>query len=161
MTIESHPSLRRLRAVCVVVCGMIGPVIGTAVLGLATGTPRLPAMVDVAGVPFVVYAVLSMAVPGAIAGALASRLVATLISRGYASGARRRLAPALGPGAGAGAGFMLAIVLRLDPGYAAGEAPLGTVATITGALCGSLIAAWVLWVTRGQTARNGSQHAAA
>jgi MFS family permease len=152
---NDQPGLRKLRVVSVLVCGIVGPILGCAVTGLVTGNPLLVVMSDIAGAPLVAYALISMALPGAAAGVLASGLAGVLIRRGHATGAHRRFAPLVGTALGGIAGFILGGV---DPRLGDARARLCLVTTITGAICGLLIAAYALWLTRASTMSADGEH---
>ena len=122
------------------VCAFVGPLLGCDVFGVLEGTPLLFLGVDIAGVPFAAYALLSFAPIGLIAGALAGRLCLALIDRGCAATGF--------PAAlmfGLGSGVVLAPLLVAPPLLMTGsrpEPPMVATSVISGGACGLLIAGY-------------------
>lgn len=143
---------RRVRRFSVLLCGIGGPIIGCTILGMVNGRPLLVTGWDIAGVPIVIYALMSMALPGAGAGLLAGSLAIMLVDHGYAARLNSVAAQGLGAALGGAAGALLAAIMF---GTGAKSGQVWAVTVVTAMLCGVCIATYTLWLAHQESATAG------
>ena len=150
---SDHMRDLRIVLVSVAMCVILGIPLGTFFFGVLGGVPSLVLRQDIAGVPFLAYAFITVGPLGTIAGLAGGLLVVALV--------RAKQWNSQWPGwalVGAGAGALLACAIPLllsVAGWSSEEGSLvpmfGLFAT-TGALCGALLGGYG-WLER--QARNG------
>ena len=145
----------RVTLASVIICAVVGPVIGTAVWGALIGQPLLVLSADIIGIPVVAYAAISVGPVGVVMGLLAGLMTSSLLSERQTPRAFLEWT-GLGVVAGVGVGCLAPLYVLVErPSGELAPVAFAAAAFITAGVCGALIGMFAWYSERSR--RRGAQ----